>query len=173
MNYVVRILTLLVMVLSLAVCGGDAPPQQAQTSPAARSAPQPEPQPVEPEEEEEPEPTIEYTYDASIRDPFQPVDLGPERSARPDCGALCNFDVGQFRLIGIVWGISEPVAMLRAPDGKPHVAKVGMPIGQNNGNIVSIANDRVAVLEKYVNYRGEVVSNRIDIELPAEGGNRR
>lgn len=158
--------------VTLIACGDDTPPQPARQAPAAQQAPTPQPQAAEVEEEEE-EVIPRYSYDSSIRDPFRPVDLGPEQSARPDCGPLCNYNVAQFRLIGIVWGIAEPVAMLRAPDGKPYIAKQGMPIGKNNGNIVSIANDRVVVLEKYVNYRGEVVTNRVYIELPTEGGNRR
>lgn len=116
---------------------------------------------------------VEYTFDVSLRDPFEPVN--PQAHAvesNVDCGPLCNFDLAQFRITGIIWGISQPAAMLRGPDGKPYIVKVGMNIGRNKGKVVSITKDRIAVLEKYVNYRGEVVTNRVDIELQVEGGIR-
>jgi type IV pilus assembly protein PilP len=117
---------------------------------------------------------VEYTFDVSMRDPFLPVNpqARTELGAPIECGPLCTFDVSQLKITGIVWGISQPAAMLRAPDGKPYIVKVGTPIGRNKGKVVSITKDRIAVLEKYVNYRGEVVTNRVDIELPVEGGIR-
>lgn len=117
---------------------------------------------------------VEYTYDVTIRDPFKPIIPGPrDQEGAEDCGPLCQYDISQFRINGIIWGISQPAAMLRAPDGKPYIIKVGTPIGRNKGKVVSITKDRIAVLEKYVNYRGEVVTNRVDIELPSEGGSKK
>jgi type IV pilus assembly protein PilP len=114
-----------------------------------------------------------YSFDMSLRDPFQPVAV--ERRADPaeDCGPLCNFDLAQLRITGIIWGLAESVAMVRAPDGKSYVVKVGMPIGRNNGKVVSVMDDRIVVLEQYVNYRGEVVSNRVDVQLAQREGARR
>ncbi len=157
---------------------GDTP-----TPPAPAPAPAPAPQAARPvpqaaaasPETEEPaaEETSEFAYDISLRDPFQPAAGAAGAQEATHCGPLCQYDVGQYRIIGIVWGIAQPVAMLRSPDGKPHIAKVGTPIGKNNGKIVSISKDRLVVLEKYVNYRGEVVTNRVDVELPTEEGARR
>lgn len=116
----------------------------------------------------------EYTYDTSIRDPFQPSQLVTKDSAgENDCGPLCQFDTSQFKVLGIIWGISQPTAMLGAPDGKPYIVKMGAPIGKNKGKVVSITKDRIAVLEKYVNYLGEVVTNRVDIQLPDQEGARK
>jgi Tfp pilus assembly protein PilP len=108
----------------------------------------------------------EYTYDTSLRDPFQPAKIiTSESSGESECGPLCQFDTSQFHVKGIIWGISQPTAMLSAPDGNPYIVKMGASIGKNKGKVVSITKDRIAVLEKYVNYRGEVVTNRVDIEL--------
>ncbi len=117
---------------------------------------------------------VEYTYDVSIRDPFQPaVGLAKDRIVNPTCGPLCEYDLSQFRIRGIIWGIAEPVATMQAPNGKAYIAKVGVPIGKNNGKIVSITADGLVVLEKYVNYKGEVVTNRVDVRLPVVQSGRR
>jgi Tfp pilus assembly protein PilP len=119
-------------------------------------------------------PPVEYTYDTSVRDPFQPSKLvTSDQSDDTGCGPLCQYDTSQYKVLGIIWGISQPTAMLGAPDGKPYIVKMGAPIGKNKGKVVSITKDRIAVLEKYVNYLGEVVTNRVDITLPDQEGARK
>lgn len=163
--------------LFTAACGEDAtqapppPPRPAMTVPAPGAAPGAATAVTAPAAVTAP---LEYTYDVSLRDPFVPVSPQPHHAGEDvECGPLCQYDISQFRINGIVWGISQPAAMLRAPDGKPYIVKVGTPLGRNKGKVVSITKDRIAVLEKYVNYRGEVVTNRVDIELPSEGGTRK
>jgi Tfp pilus assembly protein PilP len=170
--------------LSLVACGDEpAPAPVAKTFPAPTAAANIQPAaPAQPilmansvtQAAGEPTAPAVYTYDFTIRDPFRPyISKQQEDQTVDSCGPLCTYDVGQFNVSGIIWGISQPAAMLRAPDGKPYIVKVGSPIGRNKGKVVSISKERIAVLEKYVNYRGEVVTNRVDIELPAEGGTRK
>ncbi len=160
--------------LGLMACGEEptATAPAAVTAPAAAVGAKPASSPAVTTATVEAGPS-EYIYDTSVRDPFQPSKLiTAESPGDITCGPLCQYDTSQFKVLGIIWGISQPTAMLGAPDGKPYIVKMGAPIGKNKGKVVSITKDRIAVLEKYVNYLGEVVTNRVDIQLPDQEGAR-
>lgn len=77
-----------------------------------------------------------------------------------------SFNVGQFRLIGIITGGRQNEAMVVDPNGKGYVIKVGMTIGKNEGLITSITNRGVDVVEQFQDDSGRVHKETTKITLP-------
>jgi len=120
---------------------------------------------------EEPSPLIQpspegYTYDPSgRRDPFKPYGQSqqtqapvvsredPEKPPVPT-DPLQIFDVSQFRLVGIVWQVRSPKAVVRDPVGKMHMIYRDTKIGRNNGFVASIREGEVLVVEPTVGENG-------------------
>lgn len=92
-----------------------------------------------------------YNYDpTSRRDPFVPIkelvstDLGMAYGPRTQTE---NFDVSQFKLIGVIWNVNDPKAMFMDPNKKVHVLKKNQRIGRNQGYIAAIREGEVVVVE--------------------------
>lgn len=125
-------------------------------------------------EAEEKEPEEKFVYEAEgRRDPFLPLTairkpVGPvqQEPATP----LQQFDLQQYRLIGVIVGMDEPRAMVVAPDGKSYILKKGVKIGKNNGVVVDITRDVIKVQEKYYDFSGNVRTNILDIIVPKREG---
>jgi len=77
-----------------------------------------------------------------------------------------NFDVSQFRLIGIVTGSKENQAMVVDPNGKGYVLKPGMTIGKNEGRVTGINSGGVDVLEQFKDDNGRLRKENIRLTLP-------
>ena len=92
---------------------------------------------------------------AERRDPFEPLltptpklsegPLPPEREPRT---VLENYDLHQFRVIGIVVGELGHYAVILAPDGKSYMISVGTRIGKFDGEVIDISENVVLVKEK-------------------------
>jgi type IV pilus assembly protein PilP len=110
---------------------------------------------------------------SSKKDPFKPFVTvkaapSPEQHNKNISAGLPihSFDVGQFRLIGVVTGGKENQAMVIDPNGKGYVLKAGMSIGKNDGRITSISASGVDVLEQFKDDNGRVRKEHIRITLP-------
>jgi type IV pilus assembly protein PilP len=112
---------------------------------------------------------------SSKKDPFKPfaavkaVNAPSQdelKKAAHDGLPIHNFDVSQFRMIGIVTGGKENQAMVVDPTGKGYVLKVGMLIGKNDGRIISISTAGIDVLEQFKDDNGRVRKENIRITLP-------
>ncbi len=94
-----------------------------------------------------------YIYDPTgRRDPFKP--FSPEAEQKPtgespviSSDPLQMFDLSQYKLIGIVWDVKTPRAMVRDPQGKLFTLKKDVKIGRNNGFVSSIREGAVLVIE--------------------------
>lgn len=102
------------------------------------------------------------------RDPFRSFfRSGPDRSiASPT--PLQRFEVDQYHLVGIVWGINNPRAMVEDPEAMGHVIEVGTYIGKNWGKVTQINSGTVIITEEYQTIDGELVTNQIVLELPVD-----
>jgi type IV pilus assembly protein PilP len=106
------------------------------------------------------------------KDPFKPyVVIKPgaaqdEKKRLKEALPIHNFDVSQFKLIGIVADSRQNKAMVVDPQGKGYVLKVGMTIGKNDGRITSITNNGVNVVEQFRDDTGRVRKETITISLP-------
>lgn len=106
------------------------------------------------------------------KDPFKPFVVvapkAPSVSGKPRLGMLPiqNYDVAQFKVIGIVAGLKENRAMIVDPAGKGYVVRPGMLIGKNDGRITRITSSAIEVLESYRNDSGKVRKNVVKLTLP-------
>ena len=115
-------------------------------------------------------PSVNQFDFSNKKDPFKPfviVNAPPSgRKVQRDALPIHNFDVGQFKLIGIVTGGKENKAMVTDPNGKGYVLKIGMTIGKNEGRITAITNSGVNVMEQFKDDNGRVRKENIRLTLP-------
>jgi type IV pilus assembly protein PilP len=94
------------------------------------------------------------------RDPFaQPID---DRPAAPGLAhgpllPLQQFDLNQIRLVGIIWDVAHPKAMLKDPSGKTHIVGQNTKIGPRNGYIAVIREGEMVVVET-IDRDGKLIS---------------
>ncbi len=77
---------------------------------------------------------------AGKRDPFRPLTLNTKASSqrRQNLSPLERFELGQLKVVGIVWDIKEPRAMIEDTAGFGYIVKVGTPIGSGEGRVKGI-----------------------------------
>jgi type IV pilus assembly protein PilP len=115
-----------------------------------------------------------FVYNPSgRRDPFlgllavkKPVGAQQAQPQTP----LQEYELGQFRLTGVIRNASGPAAMVMAPGGKSYVVKKGVKIGKNGGTIIAIENNRIVVEERYYDFAGELRRDRQEIRFPNKAG---
>ncbi len=125
-----------------------------------------------------PEPDIQkepvYVYDPTgRRDPFEAigqVSLPVRHVEAQPLTPLQKFDLDQFKLIGIIMGKGDSVAMVVAPDKKSYVLKKGVKIGRNEGVVVDVVKDAVLIKESYVDMTGNEQNTIQKIQLPEQEG---
>jgi type IV pilus assembly protein PilP len=81
------------------------------------------------------------------RDPFT-----PSKTAEPPADLctdeLCRFKLDDLKLVAIVSGVDDPVAMFEDPHGKGIIARRNARIGRRGGRITEITRECVTVLEQ-------------------------
>jgi type IV pilus assembly protein PilP len=96
-----------------------------------------------------------FSYDPTgLRDPFQPfapaqpngpVILTPQVVVSDD--PLQNFELSQLRVVGIIWGVKKPKAMVRDPSGKLHMVFKDSKMGRYGGFVAEIREGEIVVVE--------------------------
>ena len=163
--------------LGLVACGGDEPAAEEGAGKKKRGKKNKKDETVEVIADEDIEPLaidafvgdVDYAYNPiGKRDPFRSFfkTAGPESITSPT--PLQRFEVDQYQLVGIVWGITSPRSMVQDPEGIGHVIEVGTYIGKNWGKVTQINSDSVVITEEYQTIDGELVTNQIVMELPFE-----
>ena len=107
---------------------------------------------------------------AGTRDPFKPFKLETKAMARPreSLSPLERYELGQLKIVGIVWDIKEPRAMLEDPSGLGYVVTKGMPIGSNEGVVKSIHREGIVVEEMYNDVLGVRKKREVPMKLATE-----
>jgi len=82
---------------------------------------------------------------------------------------LQRYEIDEYRLVGIIWGIDRPRALVEDPDDVGHVMEIGTYIGKNWGKVTQITASEVVVTEEYQTIDGELVVNPIRMALPVGG----
>jgi type IV pilus assembly protein PilP len=169
-----RVRTFIPMLLAIAggACGGSAPARPGAAQGASAAAKKAEPVP---EAHAEADPVFEYTYTpVGKRDPFRSVvddaaSLPAEALAmRADCGPLCKWEIEQLKLVAVISGISNPVAMVEDPSGKGFVVRRGSFVGKRNGKVTQIRAGEVVVTEIFKDQMGKPHVNPVFIRMPVE-----
>jgi type IV pilus assembly protein PilP len=120
---------------------------------------------VEPARAVEPE---DVPYDSTgRRDPFRPPSVGVSRQRGEPTTPLQRYDVGQLKLVAIIYDTHEPRAVLEDEAGLGYIVKQGTLVGLNDGEIRAIERGRVVVEEQAVDYYGESHPSEIVLELRA------
>lgn len=160
---------------ALAACGGDETPVVQTGSPAGATDPAVagtavDPAAGTPTPAATPEENTEYNYNPiGKRDPFRSFladELAPD--TRKVVTPLQRFDLDQLRIIGIIWGISSPRAMVTTPEGKGYVVQKGTLIGKNWGKVSRITQDEVIISEEYRDFEGKLIVTEVPLKLPKD-----
>lgn len=106
------------------------------------------------------------------RDPFQSLYTG--KRTRVGGGAttttpLQQYSIGQLRLLGIIWGVATPVGLVATPTGDEYIVKTGTPVGTGDGKVVAVLPDRIVIVEKYYDYRGQLQTEKYELALADQG----
>lgn len=118
---------------------------------------------------------VAYHYDPTDKtDPFKSyirrqVTLENEDSSSP----LERFDLSQLIVMGIIWGVDEPRALIKDPTGKGYIVRTGTPIGKNKGRILRIEDNKVVVKETYLDHLDRATTKEVELELYANGVGRK
>jgi type IV pilus assembly protein PilP len=159
----------------LTACGGDDGPIVVQGGTPAAGGPAGatgNPAEATPTPTATPEEAVaeEYNYNPiGKRDPFRSFladELAPD--TRKVVTPLQRYDLDQLRIIGIIWGISSPRAMVTSPDGKGYVVQKGTLIGKNWGKVSRITQDEVIISEEYRDFEGKLIVTEVPLKLPKD-----
>ena len=110
------------------------------------------------------------------RDPFVPTDeiedvlaQGTEEGPRPDPNRrkeeLEAFPLDALKMVGTLDQSGEVWALVRTPDGTIHRVKNGNYLGQNDGRITAIEEEKVNVVELIPNGRGGYLERQASLTL--------
>ena len=104
------------------------------------------------------------------RDPFRPLSLKPKASprARENLSPLERYELGQLKLVAIVWDIKEAKAMVEDAIGLGYVVKIGTLIGPNEGKVKAIKPTEVIIEEHFTDFYGARKSQEVSMKLPVE-----
>ncbi len=142
------------------------PVRTADASPVAAPAP------VSPSAASQEAP-LEWVYTSTgKRDPFRSF-LGEldsdgrfpiTRCATP----LGRFEVDQLRLVAVVTGLDDPVAMVEAPNGIGYSLRRGACIGRNGGVIAAVRTGELVISEWAIRADGAREKTQTILRLPKE-----
>lgn len=112
-----------------------------------------------------------YVYSpVGKRDPFRSYfgDFKVVERERKIVSELQRFDIADLKLTAIIWGITEPRAVIVAPNNKSHIVKRGAFIGKNWGKISKILQDKIEIVETYKDPLGRKMFSKLYLELPVK-----
>ena len=142
-----RWMGLVVLASALAACGGSQGDLEKWVAEIrARPAPPLDPLPVMQQFET-------FEYDAqNLRDPFSEVFNGGEGGGpRPDAGrrkqTLEQFPLDSLDMVGTLGNGRSLVALLMAPDKVTYRVQPGAYVGQSDGRVTAINEDRIELVE--------------------------
>lgn len=169
-------LSLLALGLAATACGGGEPaPVTPPSIPAGGVVPGAGAPPVAavatatPTPEPEETAVTEYNYDPiGKRDPFRSLVVEELQNRPKPKTPLQQYDLDQLKIVGIIWGISNPKAMVQTPDGKGFVVSKGTPIGKGRGKVTRITQKEVVVSEEYRDFEGKLLVNETALRIKEE-----
>lgn len=78
---------------------------------------------------------------------------------------LQRFDLDQLKLVGVIWGIDRPRALVEDPERVGHVVETGTYMGKHWGKISQITSSGIVVTEEYLTGQGDLVVTEIPMSL--------
>ncbi len=104
------------------------------------------------------------------RDPFRPLSLTRRANPRDheNLSPLERYELGQLKLVGIIWDAQAPRALVEDSLGLGYIVKTGTLIGVNDGRIKTIKQHGIVVEESYSDFYGTKKRREINIRMPSE-----
>jgi type IV pilus assembly protein PilP len=104
------------------------------------------------------------------RDPFRPPSIQTKTGtrSRDNLSPLERFELGQLKVVGIVWDVKEPRAMIEDTAGLGYTILVGTPIGRNEGKVKGIHRDQVLVEESFADLSGKKKIREVSMKLSTD-----
>lgn len=115
----------------------------------------------------------EWAYSSvGKRDPFRSFLADLEASGQAlvtRCNTpLGRFELEQLKLVAVVTGLADPVAMLEAPSGVGYTIRRGACLGKNGGVVATIRTGEVVVSEWAIKADGTRDKTQTVLRLPKE-----
>jgi type IV pilus assembly protein PilP len=108
----------------------------------------------------------DYFYNpVGKRDPFKQFVGELVKDVSLPKAPLERYDLDELNLTAIVWGIADPRALLRAPDGYSYIVRTNTRVGKNRGRIAKITRRQVFVEEEYRDPTGKLVVRESTFEM--------
>ena len=155
--------------------GCDSPPPPPAPKPPQVAAPKPEaPKPDAVTKPADAVAPYSYSYNpVGKRDPYHnPIDdllasaSGGISTTTSSCNQpLCRWDLDQLKLVGIVSGMANPVAMVEDPQGIGHFVRRNSFVGKRGGRVTQIKRDEVVVTEIFKGPDGKPHPNNISLKI--------
>jgi type IV pilus assembly protein PilP len=120
----------------------------------------------------------QYSYSpVGKRDPFRslaasPSEAGPATPVgqSPCDEVLCQFDLDDLKLVAVVSGDANPIAMVEDRNGVGHVLRRNSKVGRQAGKVTAILRDCVVVTSFIAGPDGRQQPNRQSLCVSPEGG---
>ena len=77
-----------------------------------------------------------------------------------------QYELNQFKVLGIITGLTQNQAMVLDPSGKSYVVKDGTLIGPHNGRVLKIMPTYIEVTEQYREDSGKIRNRVVKLTLP-------
>ncbi len=143
-----RLVASAALLLGAAAC--DKPKPAVTAAPAARPAAAAQPAAAAAEGDKKPGEAWSYSS-VGKRDPFRSF-LSETRGGGPALTTRCatplgRYELEQFRLVAVITGLEDPVAMVQAPNGTGYTVRRGSCIGKNGGSVAAVRTGEVVVAE--------------------------
>jgi type IV pilus assembly protein PilP len=160
------VLAALLGALALACGGTPKPPPPAPPRPAAPAA---APAAAAEPEKKKPEETWSYSS-VGKRDPFRSflaeARNGPAALATRCATPLGRYELEQLKLVAVITGLEDPVAMVQAPSGVGYAVRRGACIGKNGGTVAAVRTGEVVVAEWAIRADGTRDRTQTVLSLP-------
>jgi Tfp pilus assembly protein PilP len=105
------------------------------------------------------------------RDPFRPATMTARavtRAPRENLSPLERFDLGQLKVVGVIWDIKDPRAIIEDSGGLGYIVKAGTPMGVNDGKVKTIGRNEIVVEEFYEDKYGARKKRDVNMKLAME-----
>ena len=81
---------------------------------------------------------------------------------------LGRFELEQLKLVAVITGLEDPVAMVEAPNGNGYAIRRGACIGKNGGTVSAVRSGEVVVSEWAIRADGTRDRTQTVLRLPKE-----
>jgi type IV pilus assembly protein PilP len=152
--------------LLAAACGDKKPPPRPAAPPAAA-------QPADAGATAEKPAAAEWSYSsAGKRDPFRSF-LSELDTSGPALATRCatplgRYEIEQLKLVAVVTGLDDPVAMVQAPTGVGYTVRRGACIGKNGGVVAAVRSGELVVSEWAIRADGTRDRTQTVLKLPKQ-----